>query len=81
MKNSPEPVADTAQVWLLAHVPAPMMGLSPTRQSSAFVMPPVEVAAASCPSVSSATAPTVCPCSGSSGTSNDGSALGSTPMS
>ncbi len=59
MKYSPCPVADTAQLSLLAYVPAPMMGESPTRPQRLPVMPPVEVAAARLPCRSSATAPTV----------------------
>jgi len=31
MKNSPSPVPDTAQLRLLAYVPTPMIGESPTR--------------------------------------------------
>jgi len=51
--------AETAQVALFAYVPPPMMGESPTRPAFLFVVPPVEVAAARLPFLSSATAPTV----------------------
>ena len=61
MKNSPCPVPEIAQVALSANVPAPISGLSPTRPGSFAVIPPVEVAAATVPSRSHATAPTV-PC-------------------
>ena len=40
MKYSPEPVAETAHVSSAAQVPAPRIGLSPTRPGAAFVMPP-----------------------------------------
>ena len=42
-----------------AHVPAPTIGVSPMRPHRLLVMPPVEVAAATLPEASSATAPTV----------------------
>ena len=59
MKYSPWPVADTAQQSSAAYVPAPMIGVSPTRPARLPVMPPVDVAAARWPCASSATAPTV----------------------
>src|SRR5215472_1457842 len=59
MKYSPSPVPDTAQDSLLAYVPAPISGVSPTRPLCLLVRPPVEVAAARLPARSSATAPTV----------------------
>src|SRR5688572_4400054 len=46
MKYSPSPVQDTAAVALLAYVPAPMSGESPTRPGSLLLRPPVDVAAA-----------------------------------
>ena len=52
------PVQETA-TCPSAQQPAPRMGLSPTRPSSLFSVPPVEVAAARRPDVSSATQPTV----------------------
>jgi hypothetical protein len=45
-KISPIPVAEIAAVWSSAQVPAPGIGLSPTRPGSWLVSPPVEVAAA-----------------------------------
>src|SRR5260370_268403 len=69
IKYSPSPVAETAQVALFAYVPPPMMGESPTRPAFLFVVPPVEVAAARLPFLSSATAPTV-PCRSRSVTMN-----------
>ena len=42
IKFSPAPVQETAQV-LLAKVPAPMIGLSPTRRYSLLFKPPVDV--------------------------------------
>jgi hypothetical protein len=59
MKNSPVPVLETATVRLFAYVPAPMIGESPIRPTGLLVSPPVEVAAARFPPLSSATAPTV----------------------
>jgi hypothetical protein len=43
-----------------AHPPAPLRGVSPIRPSYLLVLPPVDVAAASQPAQSAATAPTVC---------------------
>ena len=59
MMVSPMPVAETAQVSLSAHVPAPIRAESPTRPGCWLVMPPVEVAAERLPRASTATAPTV----------------------
>ncbi len=61
MKASPSPVDEMATTPSRAYTPAPMMGLSPTRPSAWPVIPPVDVAAATRPAVSRATAPTV-PC-------------------
>src|SRR5439155_25053510 len=62
MNCSPRPVPLTAHVALLAYVPAPTIGESPTRPYFLFVRPPVEVPAARLPCVSSATQPTVPKC-------------------
>ncbi|MNY77357.1 hypothetical protein D3C86_2172290 [compost metagenome] len=59
IKNSPHPVHEIPAVSLLAYVPAPIIGESPTLPYFLFVIPPVEVAAARFPFLSSATAPTV----------------------
>ena len=48
MKASPSPVQDTA-IWSSAQVPAPMIGVSPTRPGRLLKVPPVEVAAARSP--------------------------------
>ncbi|WVZ18988.1 hypothetical protein V8G54_006310 [Vigna mungo] len=55
---SPLPVAETAQSSL-AYVPPPMMGESPIRPTILFTSPPVDVAEASFPLLSTATHPTV----------------------
>jgi hypothetical protein len=60
MMCSPVPVKEIA-TWSSAQVPGPIIGVSPTRPSIFMNVPPVEVAAASVPDKSSATAPTV-PC-------------------
>ena len=57
-KYSPWPVQLTATVWS-AQQPAPMMGVSPTRPGILPNTPPVEVQAASRPSPSRTTQPTV----------------------
>src|SRR5215472_4983184 len=59
MKYSPAPVPETAQDWLDAYVPAPMIGESPTRPGILACMPPVDVPAATLPWRSRATTPTV----------------------
>src|SRR5947209_8509799 len=59
MKYSPSPVHETAQVSLLAYVPAPIIGESPILPNLLFEVPPVEVPAPRLPARSSATAPTV----------------------
>ena len=50
---------ETPHTSFCAHVPEPIIGVSPTRPGILFVIPPVEVAAAIFPSLSNATAPTV----------------------
>ena len=52
---------DTATLSSAAYVPHPGSGESPTRPGIWFVMPPVDVPAATCPAASLATAPIV-PC-------------------
>jgi len=59
MIASPLPVQDAPPSVLSAYVPHPMSALSPTRPGRLPTMPPVEVAAATVPWRSSATAPTV----------------------
>ena len=59
MIASPSPVQETATLSSSAQVPAPISGESPTRPRRWPIVPPVEVAAASRPSRSRATAPTV----------------------
>jgi hypothetical protein len=56
---SPAPVADTATPDGCASRPAPGIGESPTRPGHCPARPPVEVAAATRPAASTATAPTV----------------------
>ena len=74
--SSPVPVQLTAAVRL-AKVPAPMMGVSPTRPEILPVRPPVLVAAAKFPRVSRATQPTVPRPGASSGVVDDFGFLGS----
>ena len=62
MIASPSPVQEIATVRSSAQVPAAISGESPTRPGCLPSIPPVEVAAATPPRASSATAPTV-PCS------------------
>ena len=61
MIASPSPVQEIAAVASSAHVPAAMIGESPTRPGCLPLVPPVEVAAATPPRASRATAPTVPP--------------------
>lgn len=59
MMASPCPVVDTAPTKSSANPPAPTRGVSPTRPLLLAVMPPVDVAQATWPAESTATAPTV----------------------
>jgi len=59
MATSPIPVAEQAPASLSAYVPHPINGESPIRPGNLSEKPPVDVAAAVFPSLSSATAPTV----------------------
>jgi len=59
MIASPCPVVETAPLSSSAQPPAPIIGLSPTRPNFFAVIPPVDVATATCPNASIATAPTV----------------------
>ena len=61
MIASPSPVQEIAAVASSAHVPAATSGESPTRPGCLPLLPPVEVAAATPPLASRATAPTVPP--------------------
>ena len=59
MKASPWPVPEIATTLSRAYTPAPTIGESPTRPSAWPTIPPVDVAAATRPLASRATAPTV----------------------
>ena len=61
MIASPSPVQEIAAVASSAQVPAAISGESPTRPGCLPALPPVEVAAATLPRASRATAPTVPP--------------------
>jgi hypothetical protein len=58
MIDSPFPVAEAAATLLSAYPPQPAIGESPTRPGWTAVRPPVEVAHATLPWLSTATAPT-----------------------
>jgi hypothetical protein len=82
MIASPSPVQEMATVVSSAHVPAAISDESPTRPGCLRLVPPVDVAAATPPWASSATAPTVFPrCSVRSAVRNQSSGCVGNPAS